>query len=85
MNLGDRLLSRKWWLAVAACCFFASQGPVAFDNIAQIVIAYLAVNAATEAFGTYTASRTTEPEPTPVSPASDGDDEEVSGWTGSVT
>lgn len=55
MTLGDRLLSRKFWLAVSAVVFFALNRQ--FDQIAQVVIAYLAVQAGVDAFGSYQEAR----------------------------
>lgn len=51
----DKLLSRKFWLALSACIYFGFMG--ALDNIAQVVIAYLAVQAGVDAFQSYTESR----------------------------
>lgn len=56
MTLGERLLSRKFWLAVGAVVFFAFNR--AFDQIATVVVAYLAVQAGVDAFGTYYEART---------------------------
>lgn len=47
-NMGDRLTSRKWLLALSACAFFATKGEAAYDSITQIVIAFLAVQAVTD-------------------------------------
>lgn len=51
----NKLLSRKFWLALLACLYFGWVG--AIDQIAQVVIAYLAVQAGAEAFATYTESK----------------------------
>lgn len=78
----ERLLSRKFWLAIvgAGALFFVH----AYDQVAQIVIAYLAVQAAVD-FGTaWQSNSTTAPAPEVPHAAEGGDDEEVSGWTGSV-
>lgn len=50
-SLQDRLLSRKWILAVGAVIYFALYKQ--FDSIAQVVIAYLAIQAGVDAFTTY--------------------------------
>lgn len=57
MKLAEKVQSRKFLLALSACVFFAFSG--AFDQIAQVVIAYLAVQAASDAVETYT-NRSTE-------------------------
>lgn len=51
----DRLTSRKWILALGACVFFALQGSVAYDNMTQIVIAFLAVQAVSDLAQQYVA------------------------------
>lgn len=51
----ERLLSRKFWLALAACVYFGLYRQ--FDSIAQVTIAYLAVNAAVEGFNSYLSSK----------------------------
>lgn len=51
MKLAEKVQSRKFLLAVSACVFFAFSG--AFDQIAQVVIAYLAVQAAVDGFVGY--------------------------------
>lgn len=51
----ERLSSRKWLLAAASCLFFASVH--AYDNLAQVVIAYLAVEAGVDALGSYYQAR----------------------------
>lgn len=53
--MGAKLLSRKFWLALGACIYFGYVG--AHAQLAQIVIAYLAVQAGAEAFASYTESR----------------------------
>lgn len=55
MSLGDRLLSRKFWLAVTAVLYFGAVGAV--EQIAQVVIAYLAVQAGVDAFSSYQEQR----------------------------
>lgn len=49
--MGERLLSRKFWLALGACVYFGFNH--AFGEIAQVVIAYLAVQAAVDGFVGY--------------------------------
>lgn len=56
--MGEKLLSRKFWLALLACIYFAFVG--AHAQIAQVVIAYLAVQAGVDAFASYAESRTEE-------------------------
>lgn len=58
MNLQERLLSRKFWLALVTCIYFALYRQ--FDSIAQVTIAYLAVNAAVEGFNSYLDSKAQE-------------------------
>lgn len=84
MSLGDRLLSRKFWLAVIAVGYFVAVGAV--DQVAQVVIAYLAVQAGVDAFGTYQEARTAAGvEGAPVAAASPPDGEEQLPWIGSPT
>lgn len=54
-NVGDKLLSRKFWLALSAAVFFAAMRQYA--QCAQVVIAYIAVQAGVDAFADYNASR----------------------------
>lgn len=54
--MGERLLSRKFWLAAGACLYFGWVGANA--QLAQVVIAYLAVQAGVDAYAAYTESRT---------------------------
>lgn len=56
--MGAKLLSRKFWLALGACLYFGHVG--AHAQLAQIVIAYLAVQAGAEAFASYTDSKSDE-------------------------
>lgn len=51
----ERLSSRKWLLALASCVFFAVVR--AYDNMAQVVVAYLAVEAGVDALGQYYQAR----------------------------
>lgn len=51
----ERLSSRKWILALTSCIFFAFVR--AYDNMAQVVVAYLAVEAGVDALGQYYQAR----------------------------
>lgn len=53
--MGEKLMSRKFWLALLSCLYFAYVG--AHAQIAQVVIAYLAVQAGVDAFASYAESR----------------------------
>lgn len=53
----ERLASRKWLLAATSVVFFAFVG--SYEQMAQVVIAYLAVQAGVDAFADYTAARST--------------------------
>jgi hypothetical protein len=54
-KLSEKLMSRKFWLALLACLYFGFVG--AHAQLAQVVIAYLAVQAGADAFVAYTESR----------------------------
>lgn len=53
--MSEKLLSRKFWLALAACVFFAFNG--AMEQIATCVVAYLAIQGGVDAFASYTSSK----------------------------
>lgn len=61
MRLTERIQSRKFLLALGACVYFGLMG--AMDNLAQIVVAYLAVQAAQDAISDWQASKTQAPGP----------------------
>lgn len=72
MSVGDKLLSRKFWLALSAvvALFIVA----AYGEVAQIVIAYLAVQAGVDAFSSYTQARATsaaDDETPPAAPLGD--------------
>lgn len=79
MSLGDRLLSRKFWLAVSACIYFGAVA--AHEQIAQVVIAYLAVQAGVDAFGQYQEARAAVGSAEGAGPAAVAPKEEDGQWT----
>ena len=84
MTLGDRLLSRKFWMALGAVVALFTVR--AYGEVAQIVIAYLAVQAGVDALATYQQNRMTAPPTDSSEPVvADGEYEGASTWTGSVT
>lgn len=60
MSLTERIQSRKFLLALSACVYFGFMG--ALDNIAQVVVAYLAVQAAQDAISNWQGNRETRQE-----------------------
>lgn len=55
----ERLSSRKWLLALGSCVFFAFVH--AYDNLAQVVVAYLAVEAGVDALSQFYQARQGSP------------------------
>lgn len=60
-SLTERIQSRKFLLAISACCYFAWFKQYA--SIAQVVVAYIALQAAQDALSDWNGSRSDQPQP----------------------
>lgn len=60
MKLVEKVQSRKFLLTVGTAVYFACQGEPAWAFLQTVVLAYVALQAASEGFAAYTTKSSTE-------------------------